>query len=601
VTDRIARGDAQTIALAGGLLAAAAAVIALTGGQPDSVGLAERYAIIVALPIAAGLYAWRDGRHARFGRVLIALGFIWALPSLSTASGDLAFTLGRIGGWVAEVALIYAILSFPTGRLPGRVDRWIFGLAIADLALLFLPSLLFVDGFPQPSQWTTCETGSCPGNAFQVVTDEPAFVAEAVVPLRELLLAGLMGATVVRIVYRFTVATPLMRKTLAPVVFVALARAAALGGGITLRRIDPGAGATEVAAWVIAFGLPAIALAFLVGLLRWRMLTADALLRLAFGMRRDPHPAELRALIADALGDPSVELAHRDDASPTGWSDGEGSPMTLPLGEPGRDVTVVDQAGRPVAAIVHDAALVDQHAFVAAVGDYALTWEDNQRLADRVQASLEELRRSRARILAAADDERRRIERDLHDGGQQRLVALRMRLELAERTMGRDPLRARALIEEVADDVDTAMEELRTLAAGVYPSVLADRGLAEALRSAALRSRLPVRVTVEGTETRQPREVETATYFCCLEALQNVAKHAPDAGRVAVALAFSADRLEFAVSDDGPGFDGPADGSGLQNMRDRMAAIGGTLRIETAPGAGTTVSGGVPLRAGAAA
>jgi len=593
VLDRIARGDAQTVALAGGLLALAAAAIALTGDQPDRVGLAERYALIVALPIAAGLYAWRDGRHARFGRVLVVLGFIWFLPSLSTSGNEFAYTIGRISGWFAEVALIYAILSFPSGRLTAPVDRWIFRLATADVLLLFLPTVLLVDGFPQPSQWTTCAAADCPGNAFMVVGSEPAFVGDVLVPLRELVLLGLMVATVARVAYRFKTATPLMRQTLAPVVFVALARAAALGFGVGLRRVDPAAGALEATTWVIALGLPAMAVGFLVGLVRWRMLTADALLRLAFGMRHDPHPAQLRELIADALGDPSVRLAYRDAASTTGWSDADGRPTVLPFGDTSRHVTVVDQGARPVAAIVHDPTLADQRSFVAAVGDYALTWEDNQRLAERVQASLEELRRSRARILAAADDERRRIERDLHDAGQQRLVALRLRLDLADRTMQRDPQRARALIEQVAGEVDAAMQELRTLAAGVYPAVLADRGLAEALRSAAIHSPVAVRVTVTGEETRYPRDVETATYFCCLEALQNVAKHAPDAV-VTVMVGFDETGLRFTIGDDGPGFDGPGDGNGLQNMRDRMAAIGGTLTIESAPGAGTTVAGGVP-------
>ena len=175
---------------------------------------------------------------------------------------------------------------------------------------------------------------------------------------------------------------------------------------------------------VIALGLPAICVGFLIGLLRWRIHMADALVRLALGLPGLQSPAERRDLIAATLTDPTVDLAFKRQEPGGGWVDVDGEPTTVPRAAGDRSATLIVDDGEPVAAVVHDAALTEQRPFVEAVGAYAFVWDDNWRLAARVESSLKELRESRARILAAADDERRRIERDLHDGGQQRLVAL---------------------------------------------------------------------------------------------------------------------------------------------------------------------------------
>jgi signal transduction histidine kinase len=593
VTPRIERGDAWTIAAFGGLLAATALAIALTGGMPDAAGLGERYALIVAVPIAVGLYAWRDGRHARFGRLLVLTGFAWFLPSLSASGNDLLYSVGRISGWTVEVALIYLMLSFPSGRLKTAVDRRLFAAGVVLVAVLYMPTVLVDESFPQPSPWSSCIPPDCPDNALMVAGSEPGILESAIVPLRELLTILLMAAVAVRLAQRVARATPLMRRTLSPVLVMAIVRVGTFAASIAVRRVDPGGTAVDVLIWVVLLGLPAMSLAFLLGLVRWRLFTADALLRLAVGIRHDPHPEELRGLIATALSDRSVELAYRDPGASTGWVDGDGAEIPPPRDGPGRCCTAIASDGRPVAAIVHDDALADQRAFVQAVGAYALTWEDNHRLAARVEQSLRELRESRARILAAADDERRRIERNLHDGGQQRLVALRVRLELADETMRDSPARARRMLQQLGAEVDAAVDELRSLAAGVYPSLLADRGLTDALRSAALRSPVPASVDVSG-EDRYSQDVEAAVYFCCLEALQNVAKHAPGASEVAISLERNGD-LRFAVRDDGPGFDPEIAGNGLVNMRDRVAAVGGTLEIKTARGGGTEIVGSVPV------
>jgi PAS domain S-box-containing protein len=225
----------------------------------------------------------------------------------------------------------------------------------------------------------------------------------------------------------------------------------------------------------------------------------------------------------------------------------------------------------------------------------ALMVRQNERLSADLEASLRELQLSRARILASADLERRRIERDLHDGAQQRLVALRVRLGLAQELLQGDPARGDEVLGELGNEVEAALEEVRLLAKGVYPSVLADRGLVEALRTAARSSPLPVTLRARGIG-RYAEEVETAVYFACVEALQNAAKHAQREAAVLVSLSAEGD-LRFSVRDDGVGFlpEAAPAGAGLANMRDRIEAVGGTLAIESTLGEGTTVSGVVRL------
>jgi signal transduction histidine kinase len=207
---------------------------------------------------------------------------------------------------------------------------------------------------------------------------------------------------------------------------------------------------------------------------------------------------------------------------------------------------------------------------------------------------IEELRASRQRLVAAQDAERRRLERDLHDGAQQQFVAVGVKARLAEGLIGRDEERARGLLHEVVADTQGALENLRDLAHGIYPQVLADQGLAAAVGARARKAPVPVVVEVDGTE-RYPQEVEAAVYFCCLEALQNVAKYA-EASRADVRIGRQGESLVFTVADDGRGFDPSiARGAGLQNMRDRLDALGGSLDVSSAPGAGSRITGRVPL------
>jgi signal transduction histidine kinase len=215
----------------------------------------------------------------------------------------------------------------------------------------------------------------------------------------------------------------------------------------------------------------------------------------------------------------------------------------------------------------------------------------NVALTADLRRRLEELERSRKRLVAAQDEERRRLERNLHDGAQQQLVAIGVRLRLADQMVDRDPAKAHEMLAEVQTESQEAIDALRDLARGIYPPILADRGLVAALEAQARKSHVPVEIRGSGIG-RYPQEIEAATYFCVLEALQNVAKYA-GASRTTVTLAQEDGSLRFEVSDDGAGFDPStvAKGSGLQNMEDRLAALGGSVTVESSPGSGTTVIG----------
>jgi signal transduction histidine kinase len=243
------------------------------------------------------------------------------------------------------------------------------------------------------------------------------------------------------------------------------------------------------------------------------------------------------------------------------------------------DDRVLTELARQVGLAVHNARL-----------DTAL-----QTTLDELRKQADELRQSRARIVATADAERRRVERDLHDGAQQHLVALAVNLRLTRDLVGDDPETATAMIDQLAEEVKSTIQELRDLAHGIYPPLLADSGLGEALAAAGRRSPLAVTVSADGIG-RYGLEIESAIYFCCLEALQNAGKHASGA-TVTIRIWEESGGLLFSVSDNGPGFDvaKAKNGHGYMNMADRLGAIGGTVRWESAPGAGTRIMGSVPL------
>ena len=403
-------------------------------------------------------------------------------------------------------------------------------------------------------------------------------------------------AVTVRVGQRVSRATPITRLTLLPVLVVAATRCAVFVLAIGVRRVSPGSPLADALSWVIALAVPALAAAFLVGLLQRRLYAAGALQQLGAAARGALDRDQLRDVLSTTVGDPTLEVVYRGDG-PLGWVDAHGHSWQPPEPGSGRCLTEVRENGRLVAGLVHDDALLEETDFLQAVSSYALTALENRRLTAQVEASLDEVRRSRTRIQASGDRERRRIERDLHDGAQQRLVALGIQLELTEDLIRQDRERGLQRLHELGGEVDQTLEEIQALGRGVYPSLLADRGLAEALRAAALRLPLVATVNPDGVG-RYPAEVENAVYFCCLEAMQNASKHAPDAQAVTVALG-EREGLVFEIRDDGAGFDRAATspGVGLTNMHDRVAAVGGAVEVTSSPDGGTVVAGRIPLTA----
>ena len=581
------------LAAVGAGLCLITAWVTATGTASGDVPLeATARVLMVGLPIGVGLFAWSQPVSARFGRNLTLTGFVYFLAMLSSSSSEVVYSIGRVAGWGVEVWLAYLVLSFPAGRLPGRPDRMIVGLGVALVAVFYIPTALLVDAYPTPSPWASC-VSDCPANAFQLAGSEPGFVEAWERPLREILTVLLFLAATARLAARMSAATPLLRRAIGPVVVVAAARLAVLAVAIAVRAVDPDGTPAAVTAWLSGLGVPAITLAFLAGIVRWRLFVGAALARLAQQSGRITSPDQLRRALADAFDDPALQILYRGPQG--GWVDADGRLAGPPAGS-GRVLTEVREHGRPVAAIVHDEALRDEAAFIDTAAASALTTLENRRLAARTAELLREVEDSRARIAATADEERRRLERDLHDGAQQRLVALRMRLSLAAELLARDHAGGAELVRQLGPEAEAALEEMRALARGVYPAPLIDHGIAEALRSVARRSPLPVAVVSENGR-RYPHAIEAAAYFCCLEALQNAAKHAGGATRVTVTISELDGHLRLEVIDDGTGFD-PARisrGAGLTNLEDRAHAVGGRVTVESSPGSGARMVASLPL------
>ena len=338
--------------------------------------------------------------------------------------------------------------------------------------------------------------------------------------------------------------------------------------------------------WIALLATPAVSVGFLIGLMRSRARAASALGKLS-GVLGRPSAGELEQVIAEAVDDPSLKIVYRTSGDPGQWVDNAGRPAELPEQSLTRATTEIWSGGVPIAALIHDAALADAPVMTEVANGFAQMALQNQRLETELRSSLRELKASRSRIMSAADEERRRIERDLHDGAQQRLLALAIELELAGEEVTSDPAKGAQRLHALVGDVNEAMADIRSLASGLYPSLLLERGLVEALSEAARACSLPTTLTADGVG-RYPPEIEGAVYFCCREALQNAAKHAKGASSVVVKLwEAEAEAVHFEVRDDGVGMSQPqgSGGTGITNMRDRIGSMGGSLAIESHPGA----------------
>jgi signal transduction histidine kinase len=572
-------------------------VLVSDAGSEDRVISGIVHVLLVAVPVGVGLIALAHRPGDRFARLLVVAGLLWSTTALAESGDPTAYSTGRIAAWLVEPLLVYLLLSFPSGHLARGLEQRLFGAMVALVALLYVPTALVADQFPERVPWATCDV-DCPANAFSLAGSEPAIVEAFVRPLRETLTALLYLAVAAHLVRRRRSAGPLLRRALLPVVATAAFRALALIVYLLARAVDPSSDQMAALGWAYVLSLPIVAVGFGVGLILRGLYAARALERLAAALRALTSPRDLRPAMADALDDASLRILFWRPGEPGHWIDDSGWPVRAPRRDDKTDVTEVAVEGRRIAAIEHDAALAQDPALMQAAASYALTVLENNRLVGELRSSVGELARSRARVVAVGDEVRRRLERDLHDGAQQRLVALRMELGVQSALLEERDADTAARLAALGEDVEQTIDEVRALAHGIYPSLLADRGLAAALTAAARSSTIPASVDTDGIGRFTP-EVESTVYFACLEALQNASKHASGATRVAISL-WVADGLEFEVRDDGAGFDEQerSAGAGLTNLRDRLSTVGGTITVRSTPGAGTRVTGTVPVGTG---
>jgi signal transduction histidine kinase len=570
-----------------------AAALALTlFGRDESLGRAVLDALLIAPALAVGLFALRAERTARFGGLLVAAALLWSVALLGDAERSLPYSVGRVAAWCVFPLLVYLMLSFPEGRLTSPRDVRLFRAVTALSLILYLGSVPFIESYPAHSPWVRCDS-DCPSNAFLVLSSQPDLIDSLIAPLREGLAAVLFTAVSLALVAKMRSAPTLRRVTLAPVVAVAVLTSLLLVGFLIARNLAPEANVANAIgiAWMLS--LPAIAAAYCLGVLQRRLLVGNALTGLGLALNASLAARQLGTVLRSSIGDPRVELLVREPGGGR-WLHEDGRPADEELPGPGRVMREIRGPSGPAAAIVLTVDLDADDELVDAIVSLTEAALRESRLQAELDVSRSDLDDSRKRIATAADRERRRIERDLHDGAQQRLIALRMRLSLVEELVLGDPA-AEDAIRTLEQDVDRALEEIRSLAHGIYPALLADRGLADALESVARRSPLPVEVSADGL-TRLPPEIETAVYFSCIEALQNAIKHGGDATRVRISLHQTA-LLAFQVIDDGAGFAVAhvRGGTGLANMHDRVESLGGVLTVDSALGQGTVVRGAVPV------
>jgi signal transduction histidine kinase len=482
-------------------------------------------------------------------------------------------------GSVYLVTTIHTLLAAPDGRLaPG--DRRIVVWAYLLVTVGVIPLYLFYD----PS--SDCE--NCPENVFMITDSQTAVdIVGTAINLIGIVLVALVLRSLVR---RWRRATRAERRLYAPMYAAGAALMLALIGQLALQSAGSGDDAVAMAFVISLVPFALVPYLFLGSFLRARLLEGGAVTRLMGRLNDAPRAGGLRDALAEALEDSSLELVYwlPDRQS---YVDFRGRDYELPTDDPSRAIHLVAREGECVAAIIHDA-VQEAEAHVQAVGAAASLALMNERLDAELRAKVDELRRSRERMLRIGLEERRRLERDLHDGAQQRLVSMALNIRLARAKLNEDPLAADQLLASAGEELDSALAELRELARGIHPAVLSDRGLGTALETLAHRAPVPVELA-ELPDERLPEAVELAAYFVVAEALTNVAKYA-NATHATVEVARENGRLLVEVADDGVGGADPEHGTGLRGLADRIAVLEGRLEIDSERGRGTTVRARIP-------
>jgi len=576
---------AWAAAILGGA-AASSAIVLWVPGWWVTTSDPSRYPLLATswIAVAAGLLAMRQRPENAIGGWL----------ALSGVCGMTAFMAGGEHVLVAGLSLVtYAcgaalgcavIMSYPTGSIDTRAQRAVVGGGAAISVVERAITLASFDPVRSIPGWTA-------PNPFLVPFDGPGLSSARAG--FTVLGIGFILAIAWLLARRWRQASGPSRRTLAPVLAGGIVFM--LGAGIlaTLEGLGVHGPTLDAIRFVQTFTYGAIPVGLLAGLLRFRM-ARTAVADLVVELGESPDPAHLRRALAQALGDASLDVllwSHERQA----YLDEAGGAVPSPDRIAGRRaVTALERDGLPLAVILHDAALLDDPGLVASVATAVRLTVENDRLQAEVEAQLAEVRASRARIVEATDAERRRIERDIHDGAQQRLVAMSLDLQMARGRLGADADPELAgVLRQASEDVRAALVELRELARGIHPAILTEAGLEAAVRSLVERAPVPAELEAD-VDGRLSEPVEATAYFVVSEALANAGKHAKDAA-ASVRLALRGDTLEVEVRDDGPGGADVAGGSGLRGLRDRVEAVGGSLEVVSPAGGGTAVRAVLPV------
>jgi signal transduction histidine kinase len=562
------------IAVAGVAAAATTLALGLTNSEVDHVGIRVFLNDWITLNyIGAGLIAWWRRPDSRFGPLMVAAGFVNFLATLDWASAAVPYTIGVALDLLAPVLFLHVFLAYPSGRLTGRLERAVVAGAYAAAVGVGLVRMML--------------GGAGPGNLIQIASKPQAVEAVRNVQLIGISAFSLAGIWVLA-ARRWGPQRPPRRPLglLVDSFALGLLMIAALFVCIVFVGGPDEVPAIEAVRRTTFFVVGLAPIVFLVGLLQSRFAVGPAIVSLGTGAARGNVVDALKT----ALRDPSLEVLYWVPDYER-YADRDGRAIELPT-SPGRATTLIDREdGTHVAALVHDVSLREEPALLEAVtaaGAFAL---ENERLHAELRARLEELRGSRARIIEAAQSERQRLERDLHDGAQQRLVALSLELGLLEERFAGDA-DATAALEQTRLEVTESLRELRELAQGIHPAVVTGHGLAVALKTLAARAQVPVRLTVD-LDGRLPEREEVAAYYVVAESLTNTAKYAR-ASSAAVEVRHADGRLVVEVVDDGVGGADTRGGSGLRGLADRVEALGGRLRVWSPAEGGTRVRAEIP-------
>jgi signal transduction histidine kinase len=564
------------LAVAACAAASAVVVLALTSDHVTEPGI--QAALMdwgVLAYVLAGTVAWWRRPASRFGPLMIAAGFAFFATSLSWSNAGVPFTIGVAVDLLPAVLFLHVFLAFPTGRLERPFERVLVAAAYVVALGLQLVGLA-LDGFG-------------PDNLV-ALTSQPEAAYTLLRAQLVALSASFLAGIALLAVRRRDAGRPVRRSVglLVDAFAFALVMLAVLylSGAYGFLQ---GQIAFETIRRATFFVLGLAPIVFLAGLLQAR-LARSAVGDLLVELRASPAPADLRNALAHALGDPSLTLVYWLAEYRT-WADLDGRRVTLTDVAGERSTTMIDRGDEHVAALLHEAALDDEPELLEAVVAAAAIAIENAQLHAELQARLDELHGSRARIVEAGDSERRRLERNLHDGAQQRLVSLSLGLRLVANRLppGSD---AEELLSAARGELAASLSELRELAQGIHPAVLSDHGLAVALESVAARAPVPVELKVDlGGRLAPPLEV--AAYYLVCEALTNVGKYA-NASSAAVEVIRDDGHVVVEVRDDGDGGADPDGGSGLRGLADRVEALDGHLRIWSPPGGGTSVRAELP-------